>query len=71
LQAPKPQPPIKKLIKNHVYKEIEVLFFSNRIGFSYLYIIIKEYNLVTALIIAYNRKKTSNISINKFKWVSS
>ena len=45
----------------------EFAFFSNRVGFSYLYIIVKEYNLVSALIISYNRKRASNISIDKFK----
>ena len=36
-------------------------------GTYYLRIIIKEYNLVLALIVAYNGKRASNISINKFK----
>ena len=49
----------------------ELTFFSNRVGFSYLYIIIKEYNPVSALVIAYNRKRASNISVDKFKWVNS
>ena len=44
---------------------------SNRVGFSYLRIVIKKYNPVLALIIAYNRKEASNISVDKFKWVSS
>ena len=50
---------------------VELTSFSNRVGFSYLRIVIKEYNPVSALIIAYNRKRASNISVNKFKWVSS
>ena len=35
----------------------EVIPFSYRIGFRYLYIVIKEYNVVSALVIAYNRKE--------------
>ena len=54
-----------------LYKTLEIIkeltSFSNRVGFSYLYIVIKEYNLVSALVIAYNRKRASNISIDKFK----
>ena len=54
-----------------LYKILEIIkeltFFSNRVGFSYLYIVVKEYNPVSALVIAYNKKRTSNISINKFK----
>ena len=53
------------------YKILEVIkeltSLSNRVGFSYLYIVIKEYNLVLALVIAYNKKRASNISVNKFK----
>ena len=45
----------------------ELTSFSNKIGFNYLCIVIKEYNLVLALVIAYNKKKANNISINKFK----
>ena len=45
----------------------ELTSLSNRVGFSYLYIVVKEYNPVSALVIAYNRKKASDISINKFK----
>ena len=54
-----------------LYKMLEIIkeltSFSNRVGFSYLHIIIKECNLVLALIIAYNRKRASNISVDKFK----
>ena len=53
------------------YKILEIIkelgSFSNKVGFSYLYIVIKEYNPVLALVIIYNRKKASNININKFK----
>ena len=53
------------------YKALEIIeklaSFSNRVGFSYLYIVVKEYNLVLALVVAYNRKRASNISVNKFK----
>jgi hypothetical protein len=53
------------------YKELEVMeelaFFSNRVGFSYLYIVVKKYNLVSALVVAYNGKGASNISINEFE----
>ena len=52
-----------KILK--IIKELTSL--SNRVGFSYLYIIVKEYNLVLALVIAYNRKRASNISVDKFK----
>jgi len=57
------------------YKTLEIMeeltSLSNRVGFSYLRIVIKKYNPVLALVIAYNRKRASNISINKFKWISS
>ena len=57
------------------YKVLEVTeelaFLSDRVSFSYLRIVIKKRNLVSALVIAYNGKGASNISINKFKWVSS
>ena len=53
------------------YKELEVTeelaSLSNRVGFSYLHIVVKERNLVSALVIAYNRKEASNIGIDKFK----
>ena len=49
----------------------ELTSFSNKIGFSYLRVVIKEYNLVLALVIAYNGKRASDISVDKFKWVSS
>ena len=45
------------------YKILEIIEeltpLSNKVGFSYLYIVIKKGNLVLALVIAYNRKKTS------------
>ena len=57
------------------YKTLEIIeelaSFSNRVSFSYLYIVIKKRNLVSALVIAYNGKKASDVSIDKFKWVSS
>jgi hypothetical protein len=49
----------------------ELTSFGNRVGFSYLYIVIKKRNSVSALVIAYNRKGASNISVDEFKWVSS
>ena len=53
------------------YKALEIIekltSFSNRVVFNYLYIVIKKYNLVLALVIAYNRKGANNISIDKFK----
>jgi hypothetical protein len=49
----------------------ELAFLSNRVGFSYLCIVVKKHNLVSALVIAYNGKRASDISIDKFKWVSS
>ena len=45
----------------------ELASFSNRVGFSYLYIVIKKYNLVLVLVIAYNRKRANNININEFE----
>ena len=48
----------------------ELASLSNRVGFSYLRIVVKKRNLVSALVIAYNRERASNISIDKFKWVS-
>ena len=57
------------------YKTLEITEelapLSNRVGFSYLYIVVKKGNLVSALVIAYNGKRASNISVYKFKWVSS
>ena len=54
-----------------LYKMLEIIeeltSLNNRVGFSYLYIVIKKYNLVLALVIAYNRKRASNISVDKFK----
>ena len=54
-----------------LYKTLEIIkefaFLSDRVGFSYLRVVIKEYNLVSALVIAYNGKRASNISIYKFK----
>ena len=53
------------------YKTLEITEelapLSNRVGFSYLCIVVKKGNLVLALVIAYNGKKASNISIYKFK----
>jgi len=45
----------------------ELASLSNGVGFSYLRVVIKKYNLVSALVIAYNRKRASDISIDKFK----
>ena len=49
----------------------ELAPLSNRVGFSYLCVVIKKGDLVSALVIAYNGKRASNISVYKFKWVSS
>ena len=58
-----------------LYKTLETMeelaSLSDRVGFSYLRIVVKECNPVSALIIAYNRKRASNISMDKFKWVNS
>ena len=48
-----------------------VNYVNNRVDFGYLRIVVKKYNLVLALVIAYNREWISNININKFKWVNS
>ena len=45
----------------------ELTPLSNKVGFSYLYIVVKKGDLVLALVIAYNRKGANNISIDKFK----
>ena len=45
----------------------ELTSFSNKVGFSYLHIVVKECNPVLALVITYNKKKASNISVDKFK----
>ena len=53
------------------YKALEVTeelaFLSDRVGFSYLHIVVKERNPVSALVVAYNGKRASNISVDKFK----
>jgi len=49
----------------------ELASLSDGVGFSYLRVVVKKRNLVLALVVAYNGKRTSNISIDKFKWVSS
>ena len=45
----------------------ELASLSNGVGFSYLYIVIRKRNPVLALVVAYNRKRASDISIDKFK----
>ena len=53
------------------YKALEVIeeldFLSNGVSFSYLCIVVKKRNLVLALVIAYNGKRASDISIDKFE----
>ena len=54
------------------YKILEIIikkftFFNNRVSFSYLHIVVKKYNLVLALVIAYNGKGASNISVDEFR----
>ena len=49
----------------------ELAFLSNRVDFSYLYIVVKKCDLVLALVVSYNGKRASNISVDKFKWISS
>ena len=53
------------------YKALEIIekltSFSNKIGFNYLYIVVKKRNPVSALVIAYNGKRASDISVDKFK----
>jgi hypothetical protein len=53
------------------YKTLEITeeltSLSNGVGFSYLYIVVKKYNLVLALVIAGNGKRASDISVDKFK----
>ena len=48
-----------------IAKELD--FLGNRVGFSYLHIVVKKRSLVSALVVAYNRERASNISIDKFK----
>ena len=61
-------------LKALFYKILEIIkeftSLSNRVGFSYLCVVVKEYNPVLALVVAYNRKRASNISVDKFKWVN-
>ena len=45
----------------------ELAFLSDRVSFSYLRVVIKKRDLVLALVVAYNRKRASNISVDKFK----
>jgi hypothetical protein len=55
-----------------IYKTMEELTsFSDRVGFSYLCVVIKKYDPVSALVVSYNKKRASNISVNEFKWVNS
>jgi hypothetical protein len=53
------------------YKALEVIeelaFPSNRVSFSYLRIVIKKRDLVSALVISYNRKGAGDISVDEFK----
>jgi len=49
----------------------ELAFLSNRVGFSYLRIVVKKRDLVSAFIIAHNGERTGDISVDKFEWVSS
>jgi len=57
------------------YKTLEAIeelaFLSNRVSFSYLRIVVKKRNLISALVVAYNGKGAGDISIDKFKWVGS
>jgi len=45
----------------------ELAFLSNRVGFSYLRIVIKKRDPVPVLVIAYNRERANNISVDKFE----
>ena len=45
----------------------ELAFLSDRVSFSYLRVVVKKHNLVSALVIAYNGKGASDISVDKFK----
>jgi hypothetical protein len=49
----------------------ELAFLSDRVSFSYLYVVVKKRDLVLALVVAYNGKRASNISVDEFEWVSS
>ena len=49
----------------------ELVSFSDRVGFSYLCIVIKKCDPVSALVVACNGKEVSNISMDELKWVSS
>ena len=49
----------------------ELASLSDRVGFSYLRVVVKKYNPVSALVVAYNGKRASDISVDKFKWVNS
>ena len=53
------------------YKTLEIAeklaFLSNRVGFSYLYIVVKKRNPVLALVVAYKGERASDINVDKFK----
>ena len=53
------------------YKTLEIAeklaFLGNRVGFSYLRIVVKKCNLVLALVVAYNEERAGDISMDKFK----
>jgi len=53
------------------YKALEVIeelaFFSDRVSFGYLCVVVKKRNLVSALVVAYNGKRASNVSVDKFE----
>ena len=53
------------------YKALEAIeelaFLSNRVSFGYLCVVVKKRNPVSALVMAYNGKRASNVSIDKFK----
>ena len=53
------------------YKALEVIeelaFLSNRVSFSYLRIVVKKRDLVSAFVVARNGERTGDISVDKFK----
>jgi len=45
----------------------ELAFLGDRVGFSYLRVVVKKHDLVLALVIACNKERTGNVSVNKFE----
>ena len=49
----------------------ELASLSDGVSFGYLRIVVKKRDLVSALVVACNGERASDISMDKFEWVSS